>query len=398
MKTNKTKLLTKVFACTMAIGLVFATGCSKGGKSESQLHEDFINEIGGVSETYVGAVSETSYATAQEAATAYVAEEIVGSADATVINAESKGELTSEQVTALQLPADIQEGMQSVEKLEVEYSVAENSYMDTLNTNKKVTVYVIKYANDFKYYSPMPVTGETITKSYYDSVFDYEKYKNCTYSMDMTTTYEISLSIPSYGSMEMDMTMTMHQFAKYAEGKIYLEQSMTMTVDGDELLTEGMGDFEEMNESLCVYLEEVDGETVCYVKTDVNGTEWNPTELHEIGFYDLEELTPFYDQYLDYTYFTKTNYGFEISSERMEKFLAETFEMADMSAYAGMLDIDLLVKYYVNQGALSGMREDGTISINASEDGMSVKAEGVVEAIAKVTNYGTTVVEKPFTE
>lgn len=396
MKTNKTKLLTKVFAFTMAIGLVFATGCSKGGKSESQLHEDFINEIGGVSETYVGAVSETSYATAQEAATAYVAEEIVGSADATVINAESKGELTSEQVTALQLPADIQEGMQSVEKLEVEYSVAENSYMDTLNTNKTVTVYVIKYANDFKYYSPMPVTGETITKSYYDSVFDYEKYKNCTYTWESIVSYD--MSVPGYGSMEMELKM--NQLIKYADGKVYLEQ--TMSVEGDELITEEV-DF--MNDSLYVYLETIEDpetgveEIVCYVKTDVNGTEWNPTNLSTIGFYDLDELTPFYDQYLDYTYFTKTNYGFEISGERMEAYLEETFEMANMlEQFQNMLDIDMLVKYYVSGGTLSGMRQDATINAKISEGGMTLKMEATAYAIGTVTNYGTTVVEKPFTE
>ena len=44
------------------------------------------------------------------------------------------------------------------------------------------------------------------------------------------------------------------------------------------------------------------------------------------------------------------------------------------------------------------MREDGTVNININESGMSVKMKGVVEAIAKVTDYGTTVVEKPFTE
>ncbi len=398
MKTNKTKLLTKVLACTMAFGLVFATGCSKG-KSESKLHEDFINELGGVSETYVGAVSEASYATADEAATAYVEEEIVGDADVTVIGATSKGALTSSEVTALNLPTEISEGMQEIEKIEVEYAVDEVSAMDTLNTNKTVTVYVIKYANDFKYYSPLPVTGETITKSYYDSVFDYEKYQNCTYSMEMKMTYDVSMSVPGYGSLDMDMEMTMKQFAKYADGKIYLEQTITMAVDGDDMLTGEMGDdLSDMNKVIYAYLEVVDDEVVCYVKTDPNSTEWNPTNLRQIGFHDLDELLPFYDQYLDYTYFTKTNYGFEISGERMEQYIAQTFEMADLEAYAGLMDIDLMVKYYVKEGALSGMREDGTVSAKVSEDGMSVKIKGVVEAIAKVTDYGTTVVEKPFTE
>ena len=345
MKTNKTKLLTKVLACTMAFGLVFATGCSKG-KSESKLHEDFINELGGVSETYVGAVSAESYATADEAATAYVQEEIVGQADATVINATSKGTLTSQEVTALNLPTEISEGMQDVEKLEVEYAVDSISAMDTLNINKTVTVYVIKYANDFKYYSPLPVTGETITKSYYDSVFDYEKYQNCTYSMEMKTTYDISLA-----GYSLDMEMSMSQFAKYGEGKIYLEQITTMKIDGDpELMAMMEGELGDelggFNETIYAYIEEIDGEVVCYVKTDPNSTEWNPTDLHQINFSNLEDLTPFADQqYLDYTYFTKTNYGFEISGENMEKFLQKTFEMPGMQAYAGMMDIDLMVKY-----------------------------------------------------
>ena len=189
-------MLFKGFALVMSAMLcVGAAGCFK--KSEKQKEKDFINTLGGVSETFDGAVSTQSYPTATEAAQAFVQQEVVAQQSATVVSTKSNGVLTTPaQVDELNLPADIQDSIQSVEKMEVEYAEGQTSYTSTTQgQTKKVTVYVIKYPTDWKYYAPAPITGETISKSYYDSVFDYEKYKNCTYTNTLRVNANVSMVV-----------------------------------------------------------------------------------------------------------------------------------------------------------------------------------------------------------
>lgn len=411
MKTGSNKRrMVKVFAASMAFSMFFATGCIGdiksflsdllGGKeSETKKEAAFIDSIGGVSETYTGAVSQETYETAEIAAQAFVEEEVIGEANCDIEKVESKGTLSDAEIAELKLTDDITSGMTGVEKLEVAY-VEEDSNIsytssapDTLNKTKKVTVYVIKYESRFKYYSPAPITGDTITKSYYDSIFNAEKYKNCTYKtsmemdMDMTASYD--------GETEKArMTMSMSQLIKYSEDKIYMEQTIAYKlVGGGENMSE--------EEKLFAYMEMVEDEIVCYVK-EGDSSEWYEGSLSTIGFSDLDELTPFYDQYLDYSYFTKTDYGFQISDENAKRFINETLsDSLGSMGFDAMLEqfqIDMFAKYYVSQGVLSGMREDVAMKLNISEQGISMKMSADVVAEMSCTNYGTTVVEKPFTE
>ncbi len=394
MKKTKIVALLLAFCAFGSLAACGDKGEDSAAKQEEATHNEFIEEIGGVSETYEGGVSAVSYPTAEEAAEAYVEQEVIGlSKTATIESTVSKGELTQAQVTALKLPEEISEGIQSVEEIEVEYSEVEASvgYTDTLNKTKKIKVYIIKYSNDeFKYYTPAPITGETISKNYYDSVFDSSKYTNCTYSikLDMAIDYSISYNGNSYSMSE---EMIVEQYIKYADGKIYMEQTII-----DKSSATGEGSYNN-TDKIYAYIEEVevDGykEIVCYVKMD-DSTEWNPTELYTIGFSSLDELMPFHDQYLDYSYFTKTDYGFELGGDNAEQYLNEAMGSAGVSDILNSTNMEFLAKYYVKNGALSGMRMDYTVSMNQSGVSMSVVSTG----LGTVKDYGTTVVEKPFTE
>lgn len=407
-RSSSKKVLKAVLATSVAFSMTFATGCIGsilsfitdllGNDSESKKQSAFIDSIGGVSETYTGAVSEQTYDSAAIAAQAFVEEEVVGDADFDIANVESKGSLTNDQVSALNLTADIMEGMTGVEMLEVEYIKDEGtSYMsaapETLNKTKKVTVYVIKYESRFKYYSPAPITGNTITKSYYDSIFNAEMYKNCTYKVSMEMDMDASVSYEGE-TQKITMSMGTSQLIKYSENKIYMEQTISYKMSG-------MGENMVEDETICAYMEMVEDDIVCYIK-EGGSTEWYETNLSTIGFYDLEELTPFYDQYLDYSYFTKTDYGFEISNENAKRFINET--LSDSLGEIGvgdmidMFDIDMFAKYYVSQGVLSGMREDISMKMDMSEDGAKMKMTADIVAEMSCTNYGTTIVTKPFAE
>jgi len=388
-----------MLALALTLSLVCFTGCDFAGSGNNAERNEFIDGIGGVSETFKGAVSEESYGSSAEAAQAYIAEEVVGEKDAEILATESKGELSSKEIAALNIPAEFSEGINAVELIEVEYTVADSSLegksmftnlsdKPALNKTQKVKVYVIKYATEWKYFAPMPVTGETISKSYYDSVFDSEKYMNCTF--ESTSSIIIKMDMSGQGQKQSyDITMDTTQTIKFAGNKVYLEQKIVSTDT-----TTG----QNSNNTICAYLEEDEnGRLSCYVQTD--GGDWYEGSLTAIGFTSLEQLTPFYDQYLDYTYFTKADFGFKLSDENAAAYLEQALDsVAGGMLDIGDMDIDMYAEYYVSEGVLSGLRMNADIGMNMNEGGISFVVDEQVTNISKCTNYGTTVVEKPFAD
>ena len=374
-------ILGGVAALIIALVLIFTLKDNK-----NLTRNKFINEIGGVSETFIGAVSEREYFASTDAAEGFVEEEVVGDSYVTITSVDSKGPAQSSEH---KIPAEFLEGSEMVEKFEVEFTVPteaslkrEVQLLSSSNEGEKkakVVVYVIKYETNWKYFAPLPVTGDTISKSYYDSVFDNAKYQNCTYEF-FQTTKSGTLGITAGEH-------TLHQIYKFQDGKIYIEQTQT---------TKELGT--TTTETLYFYAEEHDnGYVECYIKE--NGGMWQEAELHNIGFYKIEELTPFYNQYLDYTYFTKTDYGFDLPKENAAKYFSESLIDAlrgeNIIASEEDLDVNMYAEYFVREGVLSGMRINADAKMKVETDGLKVNVNMDIEGYAKVTNYGTTVVEKP---
>ncbi len=386
---NLKKLLLLVLALTL-VATMLLTACKKddegtgapGGGGEAARNE-FIDSIGGVSETFEGAVSEMSYASAEAAANAYVSIEVVGEKNAVIVDTVSNGELDSADIARLNIPEEFQEGMQSVEEVEVTYTATEGntSPLAADNAQKTVKVYVIKYTVDWKYFTPRPENGSTITKTYYDSVFNSEQYRNCT----MSYTNKIVIDM-GQGMEEYSMEITVDQLIKYDGDKIYAEIS-TVDVDGTQT----------NSATVYLYMETTGSSVKCYVKNGQNGN-WVQGSLSTIGFNTVEELRPFYDQYLDYTYFTKTDYGFMLSHENSEAYMRQALAQSGVMDMLGMgdLEIDMFAEYYVKNGVLSGMRTDADIQITVSEGGYTMTIDEKVEAVVTCTNYGTTVVTNPM--
>ena len=419
MKFNFKKILSLILALALAAAFALSlTGCSfikdklglafgggdddgndaSGGDPE---RSDFIDGLGGVSETFEGAVSEKTYTTSKKAAEAYIANEVVGESDAEIISTTEKGELSKLEIARLGIPDELKKGMKSVTEIEVEYEIEEetaglgriqtvaSSDKGTLNKTKKITVYIIKFDDGWRYFSPLPVTGETVNKSYFESVFNAESYKNCT--LESKTSMEATVEQVYNGkTTAYSMTATGWQTCKFDDGKILFEY------EAETVVTEGSRS-ETMQDYKAAYIEEVDGEILCYVKTSKTG-DWYEADLKTIGFSKLEELAPFADQYLDYTYFTKTDYGFELNEENAEKYIAQALDLSELSAYMGSagMDIDMYAEYYVAGGVLSGMRMDLDMSMEVSQSGVSVSMAEEATCITTCTDYGTTVVEKPF--
>ena len=62
------------------------------------------------------------------------------------------------------------------------------------------------------------------------------------------------------------------------------------------------------------------------------------------------------------------------------------------------MKLDMYAEYYVSEGVLSGMRVDADVDMTITEGGSSVKLTEKISNVTTCTDYGTTVVEKPFTE
>ncbi len=410
------KLLFVITILSLTFVMAISVGCGKKKtKSESQIHNDFIEEIGGVSETYVGEVSEAEYQDATTAATACLQEQIVGEQEVTVVNTVSTT-LNNEQVAALNLPAEVAQGAESVEEIEIEYAevaqagglsnglVGSGVLYDGTQTTKKVKVYIIKYADHYKYFTPAPVTGGTITKSYYDSVFNSEKYENCTL---VTTAKSKSVGSTTYpgGSQSVNETINSKQVLKIADGKIYLE----MKTQGADFFMDMYLYLEETASGPIVYVRMVSEEEVYAPGSEIGGTipstyatqqmdtGWIEGDIEFVGFTDIKQLTPFYNQYLDYTYFTKTDYGFDLNAEHIHKYLEANSFTEDEDGEFIFGETDLFVKYYVSEGVLSGMRQSGSYSMSMIDEYTSTSMTITVDATMTCTDYGTTVIENPIT-
>ena len=421
---KSTSVFGKIISILIVLALMLSTlllaGCTKKNNEEEEEQEqsnglpvngpyenekaeegrsDFIEDLGGVSETYVGSVSEVTFVSAEDAAKAFINEEVVGKKEASIESVTAKGTLSSKEVTNLKLPDDVKEGMLGVEKYEVKYSVNEQetaaadgvmALSAAQSDDTVVIVYIIKYENYWKYYSPAPVSGNTITKSYYDSVFNAEKYKNCTLESEMTITMEL---VGTYeGETEtVNMEVSTQQLIKYADNKLYAE------IYTKTYMSQGVQE-NNLEQTIYLYLEETSNGLLCYVKTSKDD-KWNKSSLSASGFSSIEELTPFYDQYLDYSYFTKTSFGFAIEEENAKFYLEETATVMEQIFpdffSQDNIDIEMYAEYYVSNGVLSGMRADATVDLTFVEDGVVVEVSETVYGLTTVTDYGTTVVESP---
>lgn len=379
----------------------FNGGLVGGGEADAPLTQEdkerneFIDSLGGVSETFEGVLSHNSYYSPEEAAQAFVTEELVGNGYAYVQQVNSQGELSEKEIKNLNLPDYIE--YDTIEKVEVIYELEEGSYYSVRGTakkaaadsEKKVVVYVIKYGVDWKYFAPLPENGNTINKSYYDSVFNSDRYSNCTLETETSMTAHIEAE-----GETMDMEQTLKQFVQYAEGRIYMEQTITLKTTGYE---EG-----EESETICLYIEEDGyGGYDCYYKAGENGS-WLNVPLYMVGFSNIEELTPFYDQYLDYTYFQKADFGFKLSDDNARKYFRDAIMQA-LGSMGSLIDInnmelDMYAEYYVQEGALSGMRMDANVDMTLGVSGQTGTLQESVTTITKCYDYGTTNIERPYVD
>ena len=329
-------------------------------------------------DTFAGAISEDSYVSQQEAAEAFLDNEISGeAARAQLKEVKEVGTLSSEEIAGLDTGDALEEGDTIVSAKIVDISYTRNvagaaSLAAEEEDTFVFTVYIIEISpfgavvHEFRYYVPKAENGDALTRSYFADVLDSAKYVNCTQKYTAK-------------SSSQGISMNIDYVIKCATDKALLEMTMPDLNDTASMMT---GKFSYM--TIYGYFE--DGATfdtwlsldkgASYVKDSGNS-------FAEYGVYNMESFATLCLPDIDYSYFEKTSYGFKIQEAFLNKYVGEA-----LGSLAPGASVSASLKYYVKDGRLSKVESKITADL-----GYKVTASSSITFSA----FGTTVVERPAT-
>lgn len=323
------------------------------------------------SETFEGSVSEESYSTKEDAASAFVENELAGKAFyANLVDYEKTEDLNSEQIDELAIDEELKETVVAVEKVKISYTkqdIARAATPAAETENVSVFyIYIIILAPDgelvdireYRYYVPLSENGNTLTKSYFDDLFDASKYRNC------TQTYKVSAiaGIVSGGYV-----------VKVADnkGSIVIDSSYTSANFSE-------GYFEQNNGSFNSYLK-------------ISGN-WNRGYLEVLsigGSNRISNISQFATMCLpnkiDYSWFEKTDYGFKMKEDLLNIYIQDALKD---SGYSNADNISTSFNVYVKEGRVDKIST--TIQVDLKIIKTNIQTEEMV-----FSDFGTTVVTKP---
>lgn len=332
-----------------------------------------------VVDTYKGSASKDTYGTENEAIEAYLEIELSGeSSTAVYVKHTVEKELSQEEISALSLSADESKNLQKVQQIRVEYK--EESKIETVAMlaaseakTQYRTVLVLVYSDgSFRYYATKVQVGETLTASYLESVFDSEKYVNCTMETNM------NLEVKGGG---VNMTVSTTGISQITKDAVYAKQTIP-----------GYGT-DSASSTMEVYAWNVEGGYYGAMKM---GDEWQFSGLQSgsVSMYIDNSLDQSFGGF-DATYFKKTADGYELKSELGKEWLIDYYSKiqgGDISEMLAQLDsFNVEYKVSVRDGRISQLSINCSFSVTQEGSTASMKVSGV----NKISNVGSTKVTVP---
>lgn len=408
-------------------------GCKDNNSLVSTQNSDneLIEEIGGCSETYEGGVSETAYSEEKVAAKAYVQTELLGSDTQAQITVKEPQTVTKEDAAKV-IPDAFTKDATEFKKVEVTYTQAASgttaqAFFLATGTGaaqtKTVVVYLIKYGNEgWKYFTPKVEVGNAVTKSYYDSIFNAAKYKNCTMESVVTLAFHVDMPLEIEDNKKINFlysgSVTISQTAKYTQTGVYYtvksDSKQDVSCDDEALMqkkwTEEYPDsdgtwkdgiftffgnpLQSFIQNYEIYVEMLENDTAnVYVKAGADQQWTKASSVISVNNAQIKNLYPFADQYaINYTFFTKTDTGCAVEKDSLVDYFKQTLYGNLAGSQDGVKFNDGSVKFYVSEGVLSAMSANISMEISYGEAG---KSKIDVSNTSKVTGYGTTVVTRP---
>lgn len=362
----------KILASLLAIVTVFAciafTACDNSDKTN-------------YSETYEGTLSVASYTTPVNAAEAFILNEIDSEASHATFQSYTKtADLTEDEIAKLNLTEEQIADIKSAEKGMIYYTKSDTLTYAAAATNlKHQTIYIIEFntpsdGGSVKYLAPLPQAGEAVTKSYLESVFNAEDYKNCTQTYEMPITIKVT-----EGRQSVTMKISTKITARITETAVEMIVTATISMMG----------YSE-TETVKSYL--VDSPSGILQAT-LSGGYWDVSNYtYQSGVEKIADLFASNLPDADYSYLVKTKNGFKMSEEYLSTLLDDLLNDADIGDYYDNgFNVSMGAEYFVSQGRLDNVQV--SLNMKGSMDGMSTDIS--IKAINKYSNFGTTKVTIP---
>lgn len=339
------------------------------------------SSAGTYGDTFTGSLSKNVYRSVYSAVSGFVNDELNGKTEYVLRNYEVGKKISPEESVIQDVSTDSE-----IYPVTVKYSKKGS------DIEKTVSAYVLQNQEGYRYFAPLPKTGEPLTNSYYNSVLSNPAYNNCT----VVTTY--SGQIFSINSIY-------YQIFMFDGGKAYFKQTLpAMQVDfymteaengfayyskppfageSEYLTNEELNDWIQKNYGSDYYFEGY------YLKK--GGKSYSLD-----SFKSVSELSTFiYAANFDSTFFEKTDYGFHMSGDKFkEAIYALAGEMGE-DDYELHLQIDehvknIDIKYYVYEGRLSKI--DFVLQGIIGDDPKDILS---IEMHTTFKDFGTTNIDLP---
>ena len=404
----KKKLLSGVLALSMLCGTAFMASCGESKKSSSatpnpQQQQQLPSNNTPITppvdnrpvDTYTGYLSEDIYLTEYEALASYVARELKGAATVGDLNGYEFGEeLTADEISALNI-GEV-ENLLSVRKMRVQY--VDKDYDDI----KEKDLYLVTLEDGYyKYFAPALNTGDTLSKSYYDSIAS-NTLSNTSVTCTINTTQKLALydtgdSVPEYA------TSTTSSVWKFTADVAHCKSTITAE-DGSSSETE-----------MYVARSQNNPETfMAYMYIESYGWYTMPYPIS----YNLESIKKTDANYLmavtamiefataDQTYFEKTDLGFRMSADKMQQYtdqimiplmedvfkevLGSSYSLAEMKL---TYHKETFVDYYLKNGMLNKYDYRNKCTCVYPNLGMTLDMD--ITGTLTYSNYNATVINIP---
>lgn len=393
MKKILVTMMSALALCSLVI-LPTACGGKTGGGNGTSQYDD--GETFVASDTFKGALSETSYESETNAVKGFLATEISGEVvTATLQDVETKKELSKTEIAALETEDVLEEDDEivSAKEVEVKYTRTKSSVRPTAAAPAPeddyfvFTVYILEISphgstvHVYRYYVPKAERGDVLTRSYYDDVLDTSKYTNCTQE------YTNDFLMPTMSPTSMSITEAKGQNSysiKVADNKAFIKMHVY-----DSANWEGAGEIPYSD--ILGYFEEQDGNfSVWMSTTGENGYVKSPfNPFMSYGITDMASFATLCLPKIDYSYYEKTSYGFKVQEDFLNEYLGKALNQA-ISAGAS---VSAELKVYVQDGRIVQLKASNKVTMAAG--GITVTISSQESLVFK--DFGTTVVTKPAT-
>lgn len=371
----------KIFSILICAILTFALCLSAcGGESEV----GSLSNVG--NESFKGQISEQSYTDTEVAARAFLKNELDGKTSKTkFISYTKQQDISRDELEKLPLGEIKPSDVTSAEAGTVTYELTSGTGSLLADTEEESTrthtIYILVVGDRCFYFVPEARNGEMLSNSYYKDLWNLDHYRNSTMTCAIETAVEASGNQGERLKFDMKISITM----KLSETGIYMKMDTTIDASGDgaeELGSLLGGSMEAAN--LETYFIEKDGALWGCIKTE-SGWVAKVSEYTSVeNFFLKNNQQP---EFLDYTYFVKTDNGFRIDPTKIQLYVKNY-----NPAFQAMSNsIDMKAEYII---------EDERLKSSVAEIKMEQNAEGAKMGLSmfvkcEYRDYGKTTVTLP---